>query len=96
MPPPSISRICAAAKYIPASAVTLSGLCLEIQKSIETAYKEKLVSEYGLQDRETESGDTRVDKLFQDREHENSPTEDRRTFTNPHENSHMETMEEEN
>ncbi len=32
---------------------TTSGLCLEIQKSIETADKEKLVSEYGLQDRET-------------------------------------------
>ena len=73
---------------------TTSGFCPEVQKSIETADKEKLACKHGLQDRETESGDTRVDKLFQDRKHENSITENRRAFTNPHEDSHMETMEE--
>ena len=39
-------------------------LCHEVQKKIEAADKKELVSKDGLQDRETKSGDTRVDKLF--------------------------------
>ena len=55
---------------------TSPGFSGEIQKDVEATNQKKLVSGYELPYPEVELGDTRMDKLFSNRKHENSADQD--------------------
>lgn len=65
----------------------------EISKSTEAINQKESVSEYDGTYSTIELGDTRMDKLFSNRKHENSADQDRWMVTNTYANHHLEAME---
>ena len=65
----------------------------EISKSTEAINQKETVSEYDGTYSTIELGDTRMDKLFSDRQHEKYANRNRWMVTNTYANHHMETME---
>ena len=74
---------------------TSSGLGGKIQTQTEEVDQPQLVGEHGQENRNAQCSHQRMDKLLQNREYEDHTTQNRRTIENTHEDSHMETMEEE-
>ena len=74
---------------------TASRFGFEIQEKTQRTNQEKLVGSDGPKNTETERSHPRVGQLLQNRRYETKAQRDRRTVTNAHEDSHMETVENE-
>lgn len=72
---------------------TSPGISEEVSKRNQEMDEKKMVSRYDLSHPKTELGDTRMDKLFSNREHEEHIGQNRWMDTNPHANHHLEAME---
>ena len=72
---------------------TAQGFNQEIREKTKATDKEKLVSDNGLSNHETEPGHSRMDKLFQNRQYEEHLKANRRASANKNENCHMEAVE---